>query len=258
MVQALADFQMLEDGDRVLVAVSGGKDSTVMALLFSEIQKKALINFSFSAVILDQKQIGFRVDEYKTWLEGQNIPLKVIEEDTYSIVKEKVPVGKTSCGLCSRLRRGILYNYAFNNGFNKIALGHHRDDFNETLLLNLLYTGKIASMPPKLMADDKRNIVIRPLMYVKEEDISAISDGLGIPLIPCNLCGSQSNLKRKKIKTLLSSLEEEHPGIASSIFKAQENIKPSQLSDSKLWNFEQINSDVTLKKKPEERITEGP
>lgn len=237
MVRAINRYSMIEDGNRILLAVSGGKDSTIMALMFRDIAIKSPIPFTYEAVILDQKQPGFNIETYQDWMLKQGIPLTIITEDTYSIVKEKVPAGKTTCGLCSRLRRGILYNYAHEHQFDKIALGHHRDDFNETLLLNIFYTGQLGSMPPKLISDDKRNTVIRPLCDVSEKDLSKYASELKIPVIPCNLCGSQENLKRKKIKHLLKTLETEHPELQSSMIKAQRNIKASQLSDLNYLNF---------------------
>ena len=238
MVKAISRYSMIQDGDRILLAVSGGKDSTIMALMFRDIAIKSPVSFTYEAVILDQKQPGFNVETYQDWMMQQGVPLTIITEDTYSIVKEKVPVGKTTCGLCSRLRRGILYNYAHEHGFDKIALGHHRDDLNETLLLNIFYTGQLGSMPPKLISDDKRNTVIRPLCEVSEKDLTDLSQSLNIPVIPCNLCGSQENLKRKKIKKLLKTLEADHPELQSSMIKAQRNIKASQLSDLNFLSFD--------------------
>ena len=237
MVKAIHDYSMLEDGDRVMVCTSGGKDSTIMLLLFQEIKKRARFAFDFDAVLLDQKQPGFNVDAYREFLGEQGIPLTVITEDTYNIVQEKVEVGKSFCGLCSRLRRGILYNYAHAHGFTKLALGHHRDDLNETVLLNLFYSGRIASMPPKLFSDDGRNVVIRPLCYIAEDWLQNYAVELEIPVIPCNLCGSQENLKRQKIKSLLANLEKEHPGIRSSLLTAQQNVRPSQMADQSLFDF---------------------
>jgi tRNA 2-thiocytidine biosynthesis protein TtcA len=237
IVSAISDFDLLRAGDRVMIAVSGGKDSAILAILLHEIQRRAHFHFELQAVILDQKQPGFVVEEFKDWLQSYGINLAVIEADTYSIVKEKVESNKTYCGLCSRLRRGILYNYAHNHGYNKIALGHHRDDFNETALLNLFYSGSISAMPPKLLSDDGRNIVIRPLAYVPERELIAYARELAIPVIPCNLCGSQEKLKRKKIKAMLSDLELENPRIGSSIFAALGNIKPTQLMDKQLQDF---------------------
>ena len=231
VTSALSDYQMIAENDHILCAVSGGKDSTILALMLDQIRRKSKISFSFDAVILDQKQPGFQIDQYASWLASKGIKLHVIEEDTYSIVTEKVPEKKTFCGLCSRLRRGILYNYAHAHGYTKIALGHHRDDLNETVLMNMLLNGRIASMPPKLRSDDKRNIVIRPLSYVSEKVLSQYAKELEIPVIPCNLCGSQENLMRKKVKNLIKDLEVMNPSVGASLLAAQKNIRPSQLAD---------------------------
>lgn len=236
-VAALSDYQMIEPDDRIMVAVSGGKDSSIMLLMLREIQKRSKIPFSFEAVILDQKQPGFKVDSFRTWLDGLGFSLTVIEEDTYGIVTDKVSSGKSFCGLCSRLRRGILYNYAHDKGFNKIALGHHRDDLNETVLLNMFFNGRISTMPPKLKSDDGRNIVIRPLAYVPEQWLTDYAKYLDFPVIPCNLCGSQENLQRVKVKALLRNLEEENKDLGSSMLRSLQNIRPSQLLDRSLWDF---------------------
>ncbi|HAR65790.1 MAG TPA: tRNA 2-thiocytidine(32) synthetase TtcA [Lentisphaeria bacterium] len=234
---ALHDYQMLGPDDRVLVAVSGGKDSTALLLLLEETRRRASFSFSLQPVILDQKQPGFLVDEYRDWLASRGFSLAVIERDTYSVVVEKIPEGKTYCSLCARLRRGILYNYAHQNGFTKIALGHHREDANETILMNMLFSGRIAAMPPKLRSDDGRNTVIRPLCNAPEADIAKFAREQGYPIIPCNLCGNQANLQRARIKRLLGDLSSEHPRIAESLLAAQGNVQLQQLRDRDLWNF---------------------
>lgn len=237
MVAAINDYEMLQDGDRVLAAVSGGKDSTVMLLLLNEIRKRAKINFTLDAVMLDQKQPGFDAKEYKQWLESEGFNLTILEHDTYTIVIDKVDDGKAYCSLCSRLRRGILYNYAHEHGYHKIALGHHRDDFNETVLMNMFYNGQLSGMPPKLFSDDGRNIVIRPLCYIPEKKIIDLTNEIGFPIIPCNLCGSQENLRRAQMKQMLNKLEIENPGIGGNLLASQRNIKPSQLLDKSYWDF---------------------
>ena len=241
MVQAISDYEMIADGDRIMVAVSGGKDSTILLLMLAEIQRRAKLSFELQPVILDQKQPGFQVEAYRQYLKDQGLDLTVIEEDTYAIVKEKVdPAKKSYCGLCSRLRRGILYNYAHSHGYNKIALGHHRDDLNETILMNLFYGGRIASMPPKLRSDDGRNVVIRPLAYVPERQLVSYAEQLDFPIIPCNLCGSQDGLKRQRVKRLLRELEEERPDLGDNMLAAMKNIRPTQLLDGRLHNFSSI------------------
>lgn len=233
---AISDYDMIEDGDRVMVAVSGGKDSALLLILLEQIRRKWRNNFSLYPVLLDQKQPGFDVAAFQSWIEKKTgLTLEIIEEDTYSIVKEKVAPGKSFCGLCSRLRRGVLYNFAFDRKYTKIALGHHRDDANETLMMNLFFNGSLASMPPKLKSDDGRNQIIRPLIYTAEEDLEAASKDLEIPVIPCNLCGSQKNLQRAKMKKLIKEFSKDHEHVASSMWKAQQNIKASQLADIRYW-----------------------
>jgi tRNA 2-thiocytidine biosynthesis protein TtcA len=242
MVQAISDFKMLEEGDHVMVCVSGGKDSSILLALLSEIQKKAPYSFTMEAVMLDQKQPGFDATAYQDWVDSLGTKLTILERDTYSIVKEKVTSG-TYCALCSRLRRGILYDHAVAGGFTKMALGHHRDDLAETLLLNLFYTGRMAAMPPKLKSDDGRNILLRPLSYVPEQELIELSKIWNFPVIPCNLCGSQEGMKRKKIKRLLRDLEKDIPHIGNSMLKAMSNIRASQLLDQDLWDFEDLKAD---------------
>lgn len=235
--RAIADFDMIADGDLVMVCLSGGKDSYTLLDILSSLQRHAPINFELHAVNLDQKQPGFPEHVLPEYLENLGVTYKILEQDTYSIVTDKVPEGKTFCGLCSRLRRGILYNYAESIGANKIALGHHRDDIVETLFLNMFYGGKLKAMPPKLLSDDRRNIVIRPLAYCKEAEISRYAELAGFPIIPCNLCGSQDNLQRQAIKNMLQGWQREHPGRVETIFRAICNVSPSQLADSELFDF---------------------
>lgn len=236
ITQALAEYNMLREGDKVMICVSGGKDSSILTILLDEIRKRAEINFTFEAVILDQKQPGFSVENFKQWLSSEGIMLHILERNTYSIVTDKISDG-TYCSLCSKLRRAILYDYAFDHGFTKMALGHHRDDIIETSLLNLFYTGKLSTMPPKLKSDDGRNIVLRPLMYVAEKDLIELSQVWNFPVIPCNLCGSQDGMKRKRMKKLIKNLETEIPHLGASFLKALQNVKPSHLLDKELYDF---------------------
>lgn len=240
IVQALNDFNMIEDGDKLMVCVSGGKDSSVLLALLTEIQKRSERKFTLEAAILDQKQPGFDPTSFRNWIESLGVKLHVLEKDTYSIVKEKTPEGGTYCSLCSRLRRAILYDFAFDHGFTKMALGHHRDDVVHTALLNLFYVGTTAAMPPKLKSDDGRNILIRPLTYVSERDIEELAAEWSFPIIPCNLCGSQDGLKRVRVKKLVRDLEKEIPNIYASIQTAMSNVKPSQMMDQELWDFKNL------------------
>ena len=235
--QAIADYNMIEDGDRIMVCLSGGKDSYTLLDILLNLQKTAPVKFEVIAVNLDQKQPGFPEDVLPTYLSSIGVPFHILEKDTYSIVTDIVPEGKTYCGLCSRLRRGSLYGFAEEIGATKIALGHHRDDIIETLFLNLFYGGKLKAMPPKLLSDDKRNIVIRPLAYCSEEDIEEFATIKAFPIIPCNLCGSQENMQRQAIKEMLRGWDKKHPGRVESIFSAICNVAPSQLGDTTLFNF---------------------
>lgn len=234
---AIADFNMIEDGDLVMVCLSGGKDSYAMLDILLRLKRSAPIEFEIHAVNLDQKQPGFPEHVLPDYLDGLDVQYKILEQDTYSVVMDKVEEGKTYCGLCSRLRRGILYNYAESIGANKIALGHHRDDIVETLFLNMFYGGKLKAMPPKLLSDDKRNVVIRPLSYCKESEISLYSDLMDFPIIPCNLCGSQDNMQRQNIKGMLQDWDRQFPGRVESIFRSITSVSPSQLADLDLFPF---------------------
>ena len=235
--KAIADFNMIEDGDLIMVCLSGGKDSFAMLDILQSLQKHAPIDFRIHVVNLDQKQPDFPEHILPEYLAAAGVDFKVLEQDTYSIVTEKIDEGKTYCGLCSRLRRGILYNYADSIGASKIALGHHRDDIVETLFLNMFYGGRLKAMPPKLLSDDKRNIVIRPLAYCKEKEIAHYAELSEFPIIPCNLCGSQDNLQRQAIKSMLQEWDKQHPGRIESIFRSIANISPSQLADDNYFPF---------------------
>lgn len=241
--RAIADFNMIEDGDLVMVCLSGGKDSYTLLDILGNLQKHAPIDFKLHAVNLDQKQPGFPEHVLPEYLDSLGIDYKILEQDTYSIVTDKVPENKTYCGLCSRLRRGILYNYAESIGADKIALGHHREDIVETLFLNMFYGGKLKAMPPKLLSDDKRNVVIRPLAYCKEAEISKYAEMMEFPIIPCNLCGSQDNLQRQAIKSMLGEWEKQYSGRIESIFRSIANISPSQMADSSLFPFSELRVD---------------
>lgn len=240
---AIADYNMIEDGDRIMVCLSGGKDSYGMLDILMSLQKTAPIRFELIAVNMDQKQPGFPEHILPEYLEQVGVPYHIIERDTYSIVKDVIPEGKTTCGLCSRLRRGTLYSFANEIGATKIALGHHRDDIIETLFLNMFYGGKLKAMPPKLLADDKRNVLIRPLAYCKEQDLTDFADYKAFPIIPCNLCGSQENLQRQVIKQMLADWERQHPGRTETIFSAIRNVAPSQLADTELFDFAGLTVD---------------
>ena len=238
--RAIADFNMIQDGDKVMVCLSGGKDSYTMLESLRNLRHSAPVDFELVAVNLDQKQPGFPEHVLPEYLEKEGVNYHILEKDTYSIVKEKVPEGKTTCGLCSRLRRGSLYGFAEEIGANKIALGHHRDDIVETLFLNMFFGGKMKAMPPKLRSDDNRNVVIRPLAYCREKDIIEFARYKQYPIIPCNLCGSQENLQRQAVKDMLRRWDKEHPGRVESIFSSIQNIAPSQLADTSLFDFEHL------------------
>lgn len=241
MGSAIADYKMIEEGDKVMVCLSGGKDSYGMLDILMNLQQSAPIQFELVAVNLDQKQPGFPEEVLPAYLSALNIPYYILEKDTYSIVREVIPEGKTTCGLCSRLRRGNLYGFAEEIGATKIALGHHRDDMVETLFLNMFFNGSLKSMPPKLLSDDKKNIVIRPLAYAREKDLAAFAAFKEYPIIPCNLCGSQEKLQRVQVKAMLRAWETQYPGRTESIFRAMRNVAPSQLADGNLFDFESLS-----------------
>lgn len=239
MTQALAEYNMLQNNDKLMVCVSGGKDSSILTILLDEVRKRAEIDFEFEAIMLDQKQPGFDAESFKQWFANEGISLKIIEKDTYSIVTDKIKDG-VYCSLCSKLRRAILYDYAFANKFTKMALGHHRDDVIETTLLNLFYVGQLSTMPPKLRSDDDRNTIIRPLVFVAEKDLIELAAHWNFPVIPCNLCGSQEGMKRKRMKKLIKDLETEIPNLGASFSNALQNTKPSHLMDHKIYNFKDL------------------
>ncbi len=242
--RAIADFNMIEENDRVMVCLSGGKDSYTMLDILLQLQQKAPVNFEILAVNLDQKQPDFPEHVLPEYLQSVGVPFHIIEQDTYSVVTRVVPEGKTMCSLCSRLRRGALYTYAEEHGYNKIALGHHRDDLLATFFLNLFHHAKISGMPPKLQSDNGKHIVIRPLAYVQESDIVEYAAAKKFPIIPCNLCGSQENLQRKQVGLMLKQWEREHPGRLESMANALGDIRPSQLSDPSLFDFRSLGSSV--------------
>lgn len=241
--KAIADYSMIEEGDKVMVCLSGGKDSYAMLDVLMGLQRTAPVQFELIAVNMDQKQPGFPEHVLPAYLEKLGVEYHIVEKDTYSVVKSVVPEGKTTCGLCSRLRRGTLYGFAQDIGATKIALGHHRDDIVETLFLNMFYSGRLKAMPPKLLSDDKKNILIRPMAYCKESDLSAYAEHKAFPIIPCNLCGSQENLQRQNIKAMLQGWEKQHPGRVDTIFGAIQRVSPSQLADMDLFDFQSLEID---------------
>ncbi|SFH91702.1 tRNA 2-thiocytidine(32) synthetase TtcA [Modicisalibacter xianhensis] len=239
---AIIDYGMIEHGDKVMVCLSGGKDSYTMLEILRNLQRNAPVDFELVAVNLDQKQPGFPEHVLPEYLESIGVPYHILERDTYSVVKEKTPEGKTTCALCSRLRRGSLYGFAEEIGATKVALGHHREDILETLFLNMFYGGTLKAMPPKLLSDDGKNIVIRPLAYCKEADIAEFAQLMEFPIIPCNLCGSQPNLQRQVVKEMLADWERKHPGRLETMFKAVTNVAPSQLADRDLFDFQGLEA----------------
>ncbi|MGB0833042.1 MAG: tRNA 2-thiocytidine(32) synthetase TtcA [Psychrobium sp.] len=240
--KAISDFNMIEDGDKIMVCLSGGKDSYAMLDILLALKKRAPIHFDVVAVNLDQKQPGFPEEVLPNYLESIGVDYKIVEEDTYSIVMDKIEPGKTTCSLCSRMRRGILYRTATELGATKIALGHHRDDMLETMMLNMFYSGKLKSMPPKLGSDDGKHIIIRPLAYCVESDIEKFASLKQFPIIPCNLCGSQENLQRQAVKAMLNDWSERFPGRIESMFTAMQNVVPSHLADHQLFDFKNIEA----------------
>ncbi len=257
--KAIADYSMIQKGDRIMVCLSGGKDSYTLLSILSKLNKRPRNRYEIFAFTLDQSQPGWDDSKMRQWLDDNKIPHETIKRDTYSIVKEKIPAGKNYCSLCSRLRRGNIYRYAEKNGFTKIALGHHRDDLIESTLMSMMYAGQIRSMPPKLLTDNKRHILIRPMVYCQEKDIIEYAKERKFPIIPCNLCGSQDNLARQNIKRLIADLSKENPKIPSNLLNAIANVQPSQLMDRNIWDFKaldtnriiQADSDISL----EESVT---
>jgi len=240
--QAIVDFDMIREGERIMVCLSGGKDSYGMLDILQNLQRSAPVNFELVAVHMDQKQPGYPPEILPAYLDKQNIEYHILEKDTYSVVKSVIPEGKTTCGLCSRLRRGTLYGFAEEIGATRIALGHHRDDIVETLFLNMFFGGSLKAMPPKLLSDDGKNVVIRPMAYCKETDLERYAKEMGFPIIPCNLCGSQDNLQRQAIKKMLIDWDKQYPGRTETIFKAITNVSPSQLADRNLFDFLSLNA----------------
>ncbi|WP_349771925.1 tRNA 2-thiocytidine(32) synthetase TtcA [Thauera sedimentorum] len=244
--EAIADFNMIEDGDTVMVCVSGGKDSYSLLSILLALRERAPVNFRIVAMNLDQKQPGFPAEVLPAYFESIGVEYRIVTEDTYSIVKDKIPEGKTTCSLCSRLRRGIIYRVAREIGATKIALGHHRDDMLETLFLNMFFGGKIKAMPPKLVSDDGQHVVIRPLAYCTENDIERFARAMEYPIIPCNLCGSQENAQRKQIKQMLKGWARDYPGRIESLATALKNVVPSHLADQRLFDFQGLDRNTVV------------
>lgn len=240
MGRAIGDYGLIQEGDTVMVCLSGGKDSHALLALLMDLQKRAPASFRLIAVNLDQKQPGFPEQVLPDYLESLGVEYRIVEADTYSIVKEKVPEGKTTCSLCSRLRRGVLYRTAKALGANKVALGHHRDDIIETLFLNMFHGGRLKAMPPKLLTDDRQHVVIRPLAYCREKDLASYARHMNFPIIPCDLCGSQENLQRQAIKAWLQEEERQHPGRLDNIFQSLQSVTPSHLADTALFDFNSL------------------
>jgi tRNA 2-thiocytidine biosynthesis protein TtcA len=240
--KAIDAYRMIEEGDRVMVCLSGGKDSYTLLDLLLSLQRAAPLQFELIAVNLDQKQPGFPAEVLPSYLRARGVPFHIIEQDTYKVVRRVIPEGRTMCSLCSRLRRGALYHYAANHGITKIALGHHRDDIIETLFLNLFHGGRLKAMAPKLRSDNGQHVVIRPLAFISERDIARYASGRAFPIIPCTLCGSQPNLQRQAIKQMLAAWEVEHPGRSESIFSALRSVEPAHLADTRLFDFAALGS----------------
>lgn len=246
MGKAISEYNMIQAGDRVMVCLSGGKDSYTLLHLLHRARVKAKYSFDIFAYTLDQQQPGWDDSGMRTWLEERGYPYEIMKKNTYSVVLDKIPEGKTYCSLCSRLRRGTIYGYAEKHGYNKIALGHHRDDIIESLMMSIMYSGIIRTMPPKLITDNKQNMVIRPLAFCQESDIIEFAEEQKFPIIPCNLCGSQENMTRQKVKQLIADLAADNPKVPANILNAAGNIAPSQMLDHALWNFKDLEKDQIM------------
>jgi tRNA 2-thiocytidine biosynthesis protein TtcA len=257
MGKAVADYKMIRTGDRILVCLSGGKDSFTLVRLLDLMRKRSKYKFDMFIYTLDQAQPGWDDSAMRAWLEERGYAYEIERVNTYAVVMDKIPEGKTYCSLCSRLRRGNIYRYARQHGFSKIALGHHRDDLIESMLMSILYSGIVRSMPPKLLTDDKRHIVIRPLAYCQEADIIRYAEEQDYPIIPCNLCGSQDNLTRMRVKKLISELADDNPKVPANILAAMGNISPSQLMDHAHWNFRQLDDELETPEASDPLINQG-